>query len=148
MQNQVQLTKWHLSINSGWCDQPVGNPWSISVFKLHLFWLILLNILPQVLCSQPLLKDSLKWSILSEQNILFSFYQVIECWSSFAISWCRWNWSHGKGYILGLANLLYHITKNLNPNCKPVSVFQILSMSAVAYIKIFPIKRVVSVSPA
>jgi len=34
-------------------------PWAISVFKLHLLLVRILNILPQVLCSQPLLKDSL-----------------------------------------------------------------------------------------
>ena len=60
------------------------------------------------------------------QNIFSLFYQLIECWSSFAISWCRWNWSHDKGYTLGLADLLCHITTNPYPNCKPVSVFQIL----------------------
>jgi len=25
--------------STGWCHQPVGHPWSISVFKLHFFWL-------------------------------------------------------------------------------------------------------------
>jgi len=58
------------------------------------------------------------------QNIFSLFHQLIKCWSSFAISWCRWNWSHDKDYILGLPNLLCHITQNPNPNCKPVSSFQ------------------------
>jgi len=58
------------------------------------------------------------------QNIFSLFYQLIECWSSFAISWCRWNWSHDKKYILGLSDILCHITKNPNPNRKPVSGFQ------------------------
>jgi len=42
----------------GWYDQPVCHPWSISVFKLHFLFRIL-NILPQVFCNQPLLKQSL-----------------------------------------------------------------------------------------
>jgi len=25
--------------STGWCDQPIGRPWSTSVFKLHFFWL-------------------------------------------------------------------------------------------------------------
>ena len=58
------------------------------------------------------------------QSIFSLFYQLIECWSSFAICRCRWNWSHEKGYILGLPDLLCHITKNPNSNCKPVSGFQ------------------------
>jgi len=58
MQNQVQSTKWHLAITR--LNQPVGYPWSISGFKLHfLFWVGILNILPQIYNSQPLLKDSL-----------------------------------------------------------------------------------------
>jgi len=39
--------------------QPVGHPWSISVSKLHFLLVRIFNILPQVLYSQPLLKDSL-----------------------------------------------------------------------------------------
>ena len=74
-------------------------------------------------------------------KIYFLFYQLIECWSSFVISWCKWNWSHDKDYILGIADLLCHVTKNPNPNCKPVSGFQNLLKSAVAYIKNFPIKK-------
>jgi len=58
------------------------------------------------------------------QNIFSLFYQLIECWSSFAIGWCRWNWSHCEDDILGLADLLCHITKNSNSNCKPVSDYQ------------------------
>jgi len=62
MQNQVQSNQpgdtWQ---STGWCDQPVGHPWSISVFKLHFLLVGILNILPQVLCSQPLLKDSLSF---------------------------------------------------------------------------------------
>jgi len=35
------------------------------------------------------------------------------------------NWSHDKDYILGLADRLCHsLTKNPNPNGKPVSDFQ------------------------
>jgi len=29
-------------------DQPVGHPWSISMFKLHFFLVRILNILPQI----------------------------------------------------------------------------------------------------
>jgi len=60
MQNQVQSNQPSDTRQpTGWCDQPVGHPWSISVFKLHLVLVRILNILPQVLCSQPFLKDSL-----------------------------------------------------------------------------------------
>jgi len=66
------------------------------------------------------------WSTpsVTKQNIFSLFYQLIECWSSFAFSWYRWNWSHDKDYILGLADFLCRTTKNPNPNCKPVSGFQ------------------------
>ena len=66
------------------------------------------------------------------------FYQLIECWSSFAISWCRWNWSYDKDYTHGLADLFCHITKNPNPNCKPVSGFQILLKKCCSLHKKFP----------
>jgi len=38
MQNQHDQPSdtWQLT---GWCDQPVGHIWSISVFKVHFFWL-------------------------------------------------------------------------------------------------------------
>jgi len=75
------------------------------------------------------------------QNILSLFYQLIERWSSFAISWCRWNWSHDKSYILGLTDLLCHIIKNPNPNCKPVSGFQNLLKECCSLHKKFSNKK-------
>ena len=75
------------------------------------------------------------------QNIFSLIYQLVECWSSFAISWCRWNWSHDKVYIRGLADLLCHITKNHNPNCKPVSGFQNLLKKRRSLHKKFSHKR-------
>jgi len=55
MQNQSTVTHG---------DQPVGHPWSISVFKLHFLLVRILNILFQVLCSQLLVKDSLSLQFL------------------------------------------------------------------------------------
>jgi len=51
-----------------------------------------------------------------------------------------------KDYILGLADLPCHITKNPNPNCKRVWLSKLKNV--LAYIKNFPIKRPVSISPA
>jgi len=66
--------------------QPVGHPWSISVFKLHFLLVRILNVLPQVLYSQPLLKDSywfyslLYCDLLAVlQNIFSVFHELIEC---------------------------------------------------------------------
>jgi len=138
MQNQVQSTKWHKSTKwPSWCDQPVGHPWSISVFKLHFFWLefwtfylklYAVNLAKRqfefvVFVSCIVSLYFILWSTLSVTKYIL-FYQLIEYWSSFAISWCRWNWSYDKDYIFGLVDLLCHITKNPNPNCKPVSGFQ------------------------
>jgi len=64
------------------------------------------KILPQVLCSQTLLNDSLSLFFLEVtqfsyilysdlyllwvlQNLFALFYQLIECWSSVVISWTR-----------------------------------------------------------
>jgi len=58
MQNQVQSPS-DTRRSTSWCDQPVGHPWSISVFKLQYLLVRILNILLQVVCSQPLLKDFL-----------------------------------------------------------------------------------------
>jgi len=63
MQNQAQLNQPSGTRRStGCCNQPVGHPWSISVFKIPFPYFLsvrILNILPQVFRSQPLLKDSL-----------------------------------------------------------------------------------------
>jgi len=55
MQNQTRSTKWHSAINLSMRSTCLSL-WSISVFMLHFFWLEFLNILHQVLCSQPLPK--------------------------------------------------------------------------------------------
>ena len=89
----------------------------------------------------------LLWSTLSVTKYIFFILSIDWMLEFFALSWCRWNWSHDKEYILGLADLFWH-NKYLNLNCKPVSGFQTLIKSAVAYIKFLRIKRVVSISPA
>jgi len=50
--------------------------------------------------------------------------------------------------MLGLADLLCHITKNPNPNCKPVSGFQNVLKKYFSLDQKFYMKRVVSISPA
>ena len=80
-------------------------------------------------------------STLSVKNRFSLFYQLIECWSSFAISWCRWNWSHDEDYILRLVDLLCHITKNPNSNCKRVSGFQNLFKKCCSLHQIFSHKK-------
>jgi len=96
--------------------------------------------------QSTLLKDSLINVVIVSYTVIFycdllsvlqiSFYQLIECWSSFAISWCRSNWSYDKDYTHGLVDLLCHITQIINL----CLVFKTYWKSAVAYIKSFPRK--------
>ena len=94
--------------------------WFSGTYKKCQLWSYFTDLLIQ--SWSVLISDSGLLSML--QNIFSLFYQLNGCWSSFAIICYRWNWSHDKDYILGLADLLCHITKNPNPNCKPVSGFQ------------------------
>ena len=142
--------------------QPVGQPWSISASKLHFpfgqnFEHSTSSFMQSTFAKRQfefvvfvsyIVYYILYCDILSVlQNIFSLFYQLIECWSSFAISWCRWNWSHDKDYILILVDLLCHINKNPNPNSEPVSGFQNLLKKCCSLRQNFPTKRVASIRP-
>jgi len=96
-----------------WCHQRFGHPWSVSVFKLHFLLVRILNILPQVLCSQPLLKD---WVCsFCKLHSFTIFYTMVysQCYKTYFL--CFINWLNA-GALLQLADAggIGHMTRTIS----------------------------------
>jgi len=160
MQNLVQSTKWHWAIN--WLMQSTCWPplvyFSVCISFWLEFWTFYLKFYAVNLCWKTvwvcsfckLHSFTIFYTVIYSQCYKIYFLYFINWLNAGAlgISWCRWNWSYDKDYILGLADLLCHITKNPNPNCKLVYGFQNLLKKCYCLHQKYPIKRVVSISPA
>jgi len=99
---------WYKYILGSW------EHWSISGFKLHFLLFRVLNILPQVLCSQPLLKDIWVCSFCKLHSFTV-FYTVIysQCYKIYFLYFINWL---NAGALLQLADAggIVHMTRTVS----------------------------------
>jgi len=108
--NRPSDTGW----STGWCDQPVGHPWSISVFKLHFllveFWTLYLKFYAVNLCWKTV-------SVCSFCNLhsFTIFYTVIysQCCKIYFLYFINWL---DAGALLQLADAggIGHMTRSVS----------------------------------